>query len=114
MSYTKKSKDLRSIIVNDIKYRWRFSSGEMQSSLVVYGPISSRQKLSVALLEWRDEWLACPEPTNNDPKIIGPGFVRQAIEFGLTNGWHPETADSVIQLEWSNSQFATIFSSQSD
>jgi hypothetical protein len=67
---------------HNTEYHWRFSPGDTQSTLVVYGPVSGRQSLSVALLEWRDQWLAFPEPTGNQPKTIGPSCVRKAIEFG--------------------------------
>jgi hypothetical protein len=107
MGYPAKSANLRSIVINNIQYRWRFSTGDTQSALVVYGPVSGRQSLSVVLLGWRDLWLACPEPTDNQPKIVGPDFVRQAIEFGLANGWQPEQAGRAIQILWASGQFST-------
>ena len=106
VSYPKQSADLRSIIINNTKYHWRFSPGGTQSTLVVYGPVSGRQSLSVALLERRDQWLVFPESTDNQPKTIGPSFVRKAIEFGLSSGWEPEKVGQTIQIQWKSGQFA--------
>jgi len=106
MSYPTQAGNLRTITTNNIQYRWRFSTRATESMLIVYGPSSGRQPLSVALLNWQDEWLIFPESTDNQPKHIGPVFVREAIKFGLANGWQPEKRGRALKIEWSNGQFS--------
>ena len=108
MSYPRKSSGLRQLEVNAIQYRWRFSPGESESNLVIYGPVSGKSALSVTLAEWRDPWLAFPEPVDNQPKVLAPEFIRLAIEFGLTSGWNPEERGGATNLRWQNGQFTVV------
>lgn len=105
MSYPKKSVNLRSVMVNDVQFRWRFSARQGKGVLFVYGPISGCQPLKVVLGDWQDYWLAFPTPTQNHPQVVGPSFAVQAIEFGLSHGWKPEEKGQAISIEWKQECF---------
>ena len=93
---------MRRIRVDGDAFRWCFRTGFEESILTVYGEMSSGQPLHIILRGWRDPWLnfagfvtddsgALIFSTNisNQPSIITPRFVREAILHGLASGWRP-------------------------
>jgi hypothetical protein len=98
----RKSRALRSLVVEGRTFRWRFRARVEDSRLTLYGEVSSGQPLRVILPEWRDPWLhICgfhidaenrlhlATAARNEPAIITPSFARLAVLHGLANGWTP-------------------------
>jgi hypothetical protein len=106
MAYPKKvgrgAQALRRILVNGHAFRWRFQPGFEESVLTVCGEASSGRPLHIILRGWRDPWLnitgfvtddsgalVFSTKTSNEPAIVTPRFVREAILHGLALGWCP-------------------------
>lgn len=89
---------------------WQFRSNEV---VVVAGG----SRLVVRLPEWRDPWLSISDvhvsdgvltlesSARNDPAIVGPAFVRQAIDFALANGWKPLERGRDVEVVFSAGSF---------
>ena len=105
MAFPSRKRDLRSITVNDQIFRWRLSPKETHSVLVVYGPSTGHQPLSVTLRNWADRWLVFPRAVDNNPHHVTPKFVQSAIIFGLSQGWHPEAHGTATAIEWNGENF---------
>ncbi|RYX86727.1 hypothetical protein EON83_00680 [bacterium] len=58
--------------------------------------------LRLTLLGWQDLWVMFPFYT---PQSISSDFVRQAIEFGLQNGWKPDARGAAFEVEWRDEEF---------
>ena len=106
MAFPKKQ-GLRRITVDDVVYRWRFSGGELQGDLTIYGPNSSDRVLVVKSYQWFDLWLSYPFSLAQAPEIVTPIVVRRAIEFALDNGWNPTSRGGKLTFWYSNSEFQT-------
>lgn len=108
MAFPSKTRGLRSIGVNGSVSRWRFSPSrpdELNSTIAIYGAAPGHQPLQVMLMlhKWSDPWLVFfffP----NKPAIIGPSFVRSAIEFALVKGWQPEESSPFV-VQWKDEAF---------
>lgn len=87
-------------------FRWRFSPKEHDSTLAVYGPISGYQPLLIILRGWQDPWLAFSAANTNEPTVIGPNFVSQAVIYGLGNGWLPSQAGPAMRVDYEGGKFS--------
>lgn len=93
----KRPRGFRTITVGAQVLSWQFRTTDPSELVVVAGG----SRLVVRLPDWRDPWLTISEvhvsdgvmtfgpSAPNEPAIVGPGFVRQAIDFALANGWSP-------------------------
>jgi hypothetical protein len=107
MAFPTRRRGLRSITVNGTVFRWRFTPGEKDSILIVYGHVTGCQALKVHLGSWL-EWLGMyfPRAESQLPKIILPDFTRQAIESGLAGGWTPDEKGVAFEMEWKDEGFS--------
>ena len=108
------NRGFRPIVVGAHRLRWRFAPGAVDSTLTVVGPGG---RLVVTLVGWRDPWLTLTGATVdgaelvlttaavNDPPIVGPGFVRAAIEAALALGWAPAARGPGFDLAHREGQF---------
>jgi hypothetical protein len=95
MARPKNKRGFRSIVVKDNLYRWRLNtnSGLLEINLAE----SHNQRLTVNF-GWFDKWLYPTQeeqPPEFSPQVITSGFVKEAILFGLQNGWEPEEKEEV-------------------
>jgi hypothetical protein len=103
MSYPEKRRGWRTITIDEHRYRWKPWPSSPNSRLEVTGIKKGCQRLEVTLFGWQDPWLAISgmkvdaggmtlfTDAANTPAVIASGFVRELIEFGLSQGWTPET-----------------------
>jgi hypothetical protein len=108
MSYAKRTRGLRIITVQDVEFRWRFLPEENNSVLVIYGSTSGCQPLRVTLRGWRDAWLSVPSANTNEPSVIKPKFVSQAVIYGLANGWLPSQAGPSLCVSFKDGEFQVV------
>lgn len=92
----KRPRGFRTITVGAQAMFWQVRT---ESSEVVV--VAGGRRLVVRLHGWRDPWLSISDvhvrdgvmtfesSARNEPAIVGPGFVRRAIDFALANGWSP-------------------------
>jgi hypothetical protein len=116
MPLPSKNKGFRSIVVADIKFRWKFYPGSQGSSIKIYGKIPSKSELQISLPDWIDPWHSLsgffinPEKKMNfigkinEPELITPDFIEKAILFGLQSGWGPDLGKMTI--EYKNNKFS--------
>jgi hypothetical protein len=107
----------RAIVVRGIRFRWRSRAGESDSALTVVGPERSGGRLVVVLRGWRDPWLALSgfavagdelelrAEAGNEPSVVGPGFVRAAIEWAIDAGWDYRDRAGAVQAEYRDHRF---------
>jgi hypothetical protein len=113
MSYPKKRQGRRAITVDGQHYRWKLWPSSPNSRLVVTGSKNGGQRLEIILLGWQDPWLAISgiqvddgsmtllTDAANIPEVIASRFIREMIEFGLSQGWNPEFAAPPLNVECS-------------
>jgi hypothetical protein len=94
------AKNMRSIIVEDRQFRWRFDE-----RLVVIPANRSGPQLCVDW-GWRD-WLE-PDGPGPEPHVVTPRFVAEAIRFALAQGWQPEANGVPLQLGFKNGRFLVV------
>ncbi len=54
---------------------------------------------------WQDPWLESPDRVDNEPAVITPRFVEQAINHAMDLGWDP-TSKVAIHLEYRGGAFS--------
>ncbi|MBD1843396.1 hypothetical protein H6F89_08285 [Cyanobacteria bacterium FACHB-63] len=89
-----------------MQFRWRFLPKEQDSTLAVYGSISGRQPLVVTLRGGQESWVIFSTASISEPAMIGPKFVRQAIEYGLIQGWQLNKPGAILHVDYENSNFS--------
>ncbi|MBL8941044.1 MAG: hypothetical protein JNM69_41255 [Archangium sp.] len=101
----KRPRGFRTITVGTQVLFWQFRPAA--SELVV---VAGGSRLIVRLPNWRDPWLTLSDvhvsdgvltlesSARNDPPIVGPRFVRQAIDFALMHGWKPLERGRDVQV----------------
>jgi len=104
MAFPKK-RGLRRITVNDVVYRWRFSGGELEGAISIYGPNSGGKVLVIKSKEWFDLWLSYPFALSKAPEIVTPAIVRRAIEFALENGWDISARGGALTFWFFDAEF---------
>jgi hypothetical protein len=124
MSYPKKKHGFKIIHVEEEMFRWRFYPGPTDSSLKLLGAISSGQPLEITLVGWRNPWFAISgfeviedgqklvlhTDAHNEPEIVTPKFVREAVLHGLDNGWTPNKPGQRLYCRYSNRVFSAVSS----
>jgi hypothetical protein len=110
MSYPKKAKDWRNLILDNQQFRWSFVAKDKNSLLKLQGSTSSGQQAIVTLPNWRDSWLSIGQSgfLPNEPKVVTSKLASQAIEFALQNGWKPEEAGSTINFVFKDGNFIQL------
>lgn len=106
MSYPKRAKGWRTLTVNQRHFRWRLKIGaEYEHNTVsLRGTSSSGRQVIINLKGWFFLWdfIGHVDKLPNNPHMITPKFVVQAINFALANGWEPEQSGSPIVLDYEN------------
>lgn len=108
----KRPRGFRTITVGAQVLFWQFRTTEPSELVVVAGG----SRLVVRLTDWRDPWLTISEvhvsdgvmtfgSAPNEPEIVGPGFVRRAVDFALANGWHPVERGPDVKVVFSADSF---------
>jgi hypothetical protein len=122
MSYPKKKHGFKIIYVEEETFRWRFYSGPTDSSLKLLGTISSGQPLEITLVGWRNPWFAISgfeviedgqklvlhTDAHNEPEIVTPKFVREAILHGLAHGWTPNKPGQRLYGRYRDHAFSAL------
>jgi hypothetical protein len=88
---------LRRIVVDDRTFRWRFDG-----KLVVIPATASCPQLYVDW-GWKD-WLE-PDGPGDEPSVVTPRFVADAIRFGLANGWCADMTSKPMRLTLEDGRF---------
>jgi hypothetical protein len=122
MSHPKKKHGFKIIRVEEEMFRWRFYPGPTDSSLKLLGAISSGQPLEITLVGWRNPWFAISgfeiieegrelvlrTDAHNEPEIITPKFVREAILHALAHGWTPDKRGPRLFCRYSKGSFSAV------
>lgn len=94
MAFSKKG--LRSIIVNEKKFYWKFNGK------VIVNFDENKSGLLIIDFGWFDEWLFINDksrrPPDFEPKTVTPKFVSESILFAISEGWE----EGEMQLEFKN------------
>ena len=90
MAYPKKRRGFRTITVRGIEYGWRYEFDHYQPgyALILRGPQSSGRSLVVRFRH------------DSHPDSMTPRLVRQAILYGLGNGWNPDERNMAMAIDW--------------
>lgn len=95
-------KGLRKIIVNDLKYYWKFND-----KIIIIADKYSKQQLIVDF-GYYDVWLYANDLDNKspdyEPNIVTPKFIRQSIEFAIHNNWKIER----LEIKYRNGEFSLL------
>jgi hypothetical protein len=119
MSQPRKKRGFRSITVAERNYRWKLLSGVSESIVKVTGAEQKHPDLKIHLPDWKDPWLNLSgfhqEGTSlilhtsvqNEPQIITPAFVGNAILYAISKGWDicNKTAKP-MQIRYSDGSFS--------
>lgn len=106
MSYQKKAKGWRTLVIENQQIRWRFVIKEEYSLLKLQGDNSSHRQAIVILRSWRDPWLNFGQNIPpNEPAIITTKFASQAAEFTLQNGWDFNQSGPPVYFEYRQGDF---------
>ena len=110
MSYPKKAKGWRKLIVDNQQFRWNFAAKAENGLLKLQGSTSSGQQVIVTLSEWQDTWLSIGQSNVliNEPQVVTSKFASQAIEFALQNGWKPDESGATINFKYKEGNFILI------
>jgi hypothetical protein len=110
MSYPKKTKGWRKLILDKKQFRWSFLAKAENSLLKLQGSTSSGQQAVVSLLEWHDSWLSIGQSNVQppEPKVVTSKLASQAIEFALQNGWKPEEIGFTINFQYKDGEFVLL------
>lgn len=105
MALPTKKRDFRPIVVDNVKYQWRFNG-----VLTVFAdsPSSKRGQKLIADWGWMD-WLE-PEYKDAvpfDPHVVTPSFVRSAIQYAVSVGWQPSEPGVAFHISYAENQFQT-------
>ncbi len=110
MSYPKKAKGWRNLILDNQQFRWCLIAKAENSLLKLQGSSSVSQQAIVSLREWRDPWLSIGQTDilPNKPKVVTAKFASQAVAFTLQNGWKPEESGSTVHFEYKDGNFVSL------
>jgi hypothetical protein len=88
MSYATKTNGFRTIMIDGVRYRWRFRPGREDSVVTLQGSESGCQQAIVRLPGVRDPWYAFPY---GDAQLVSvtPRTVSQIVRQALARGWEP-------------------------
>jgi hypothetical protein len=89
MAYPRKAA-LRKIRIGLTEYYWNFRTDRSINTIRIRVGEVEDQNASLLIEAYHiDGWLTIGEQNTkpNEIEIITPGFVRQAVDFALLNGW---------------------------
>lgn len=98
---------VRKISVGATKYYWTWRTDYASKTIRIrVGEAQNQNKFLLIEACHVDVWLKFgePETTPNEIGIITPGFVRQAIDFALSNAWD-EGSNQRLHLVYHNKDF---------
>lgn len=82
---------LRKIKVGNKEYYWNFNTNYPTKTIrISIGEINNQNKRLLIDAYYVDTWLTIgdKERRRNEIEIVTPGFIRQAIDFAISNGWN--------------------------
>jgi hypothetical protein len=102
MAKPKKTKALRTLVVDDKRIRWRISINALRTAVVLQGDLLNGQQAVITIHDWDDPWDTTGEVRllPNDPEAITAKFVRDSARFALENGWLPEQAGQPMLIDY--------------
>lgn len=104
MAVPQKKRGFRKLVIANQTFNWRFNS------LAEVCPAACNDNKLMVDIGWLDPWLYRNDPStvpiNNDPKIVTPFFVRQAIDFALSQHWDITAKTGLTKIVYRDSQFA--------
>ena len=74
---------------------------------VVYSLESQQTKLIVDS-NFKNLWLEFPKRVENNPKVITPKYVAEAIKFALEVGWEPSSNKGKFEIKYSDGKFQKV------
>jgi len=103
MARPAKKRDFRKIVVDNTPYQWRFDG-----VLTVYSDSNSSNRGQKLIVDWG--WVDWCEPEYRnaaafDPHVVTPAFVRSAIQYALSIGWHPATLGQPFLITHAQGEF---------
>lgn len=109
MSFPKKARGWRPVVVESRRFRWRFRSGE-RAVLTLQGPASSGRQLIVTMPQWHDPWLFIGHAhlLRNEPQFITARFAAQAVSWALAQGWQAGQAGAALRAEYRDGEFQLV------
>lgn len=103
-----RKRGFRKIVVDGKEFSWRFNS---QLEIC---PASNKANKLLVDFGWFDPFLYLNDkiatPSDYDPRIVTPAFVRKVIEFALSHNWDKEGKIEVTKIRYRNNQFDVEFS----
>lgn len=111
----KRPRGFRLITVGGQALFWQFRPGPRPSELVV---VAGGGRLVVRLADWQDPWLSISDvherdgvlsfgtTSPNEPAVVGPAFVRSAIDWALARGWRPLARAPDLLVVFRGGEFA--------
>ncbi len=81
-------KKSRSIMVNDVEYRWAFSMDSGYATIVLQHGSGTGQRVEAQTGRWN--W--------GDERSVSPAVVARLIEFAQKQGWDPTTSGPPLRL----------------
>ena len=106
MAVPKKS-GLRKIKIGLTEYYWNFRTDRSINTIRIRVGEVEDQNASLLIEAYHiDGWLTIGEQNTkpNEIEIITPGFVRQAVDFALLNGWKQRPSKR-LSLTYQNKEF---------
>jgi hypothetical protein len=105
MSLPTNKRGFRKIVIDGKEFNWRFKS------MIQVCPAFCRDNKLCIDFGWFDHWLYVngkEKPTDYDPEVVTPAFVREAIEFALKHHWNIEKKTGGINLLYRDKQFKIV------
>jgi hypothetical protein len=99
MSYARKQKGFRNIVVEGARYRWCLRTGIDYYHVVLQGALSEGQQAIVAMRGSRDPWLSISEG-RAELVIMTPKTVRLMIQQALAAGWQPAQPREPLKINY--------------
>jgi hypothetical protein len=99
MSYSRKQKGFRNIVVDGARYRWRLRTGADANRVILQSETSGGQQAIVLMRNSRDPWLDISNGRAELTKIT-PKIVRTMIVQALKAGWQPAQRQQALQIDF--------------
>jgi hypothetical protein len=105
MAIPKKS-GLRKIKIGQIEYYWNFRTDYSTKTIRIrVGEVEDQNTSLLIEVYHVDVWLTIGESDkkHNEIEIVTPGFIRQAADFALLNGWK-QGPNKRLELTYQNKE----------
>jgi len=89
MTYAKKRRGFRKIIVGEHTLRWRFAAHDGYGTLTLQGMEAGCMQAVVTLPDAGDPWLAMPDGPSPKIRTVTPALARHCAVRCLAAGWEP-------------------------